>query len=179
MGTDADLGLPAGTTPGCAIRVPVEEQPLPPEEAPGTPDDGEAPVYDPKGPNPTRDLGQCSRIASGHQDLRASWKTGYHEIGYPVDPTVELRDDSTNPARTIGSYELDVTFHVKAKRTTTTSEVSQNYASFTLYVAVGDAAIADVGCTDPSAPTTSDAPSAGVPVTSPQRPSNGLPATGE
>ena len=98
VGTDEELGIPAGTTKAAPITIPVEDQPIP---GPGDPI-VELPApgsdVDPLAFNPTkgtRDLTQCNIIEEGHLDIRAAAPAG-------EGISVSLRHD--NPDGTQSTY---------------------------------------------------------------------------
>lgn len=85
VGTDAQVGLPEGTTKGAPITHPVDESPAPPSATPTPSDEANptpsteptptaAPTSSPSVPprfadNPTKQLPNCTSVATGHMDI--------------------------------------------------------------------------------------------------------------
>ncbi|MBV7411304.1 choice-of-anchor M domain-containing protein [Dermabacteraceae bacterium TAE3-ERU27] len=69
VGTDEELGIPAGTYKGARITTPAEQfdigNPPAEEDSPNTPQ-----PFDPLAFNPTKELPKCTHVSEGHLDLR-------------------------------------------------------------------------------------------------------------
>ena len=104
VGSDEQVGLPAGTTQTYPITVPIEDQAF---DSTYVDSEDDSSSYE----NPT--IGQdCTRAQSGQYTLSMAWKQPAEKIGQtPVEPTFSLTDPNFQPV----SLD-DVVFHVPSSK---------------------------------------------------------------
>lgn len=84
VGTDAELGLPPGTTAGNEITKPVDGGPTDPSVPTPTASPTSSPTDEPS--NPSTGI-ECDRVEGGKHTLTASWRDSGPANEYPVQPT--------------------------------------------------------------------------------------------